>query len=94
MSPQRKRDLVRAFCFDGDADWMTDAACVSRSDLPWTGAATKRTGELMRQVCGSCPVRTQCGEYAVHARVTVGWWAGRSFLVSELSSRPRRGDAA
>lgn len=94
MSPQRQRDLVWAFSFDGDADWMTDAACVSRPDLPWTGAATKRTGELIGQVCASCPVRTECGECAVHARVTAGWGAGRSLLVSELSSRPRRGDAA
>ena len=64
-----------------DTGWMTDAACADHPSLPWTGdpnRVPKTLKDRMRGVCAGCPVRARCATYAVEARITAGWWAGRN----------------
>lgn len=61
--------------------WLTDAACATRLELPWTADARQVTAEQagrMREVCLACPVMEACSVAADAWRVTAGWWAGRS----------------
>jgi len=66
-------------------DWMTDAACVDRPELPWLAdhpaPAEKRAMALM---CGVCPVRPDCADYVTAADVTAGFWAGRNRTRSQV----------
>ncbi len=64
-----------------DTRWMRDALCVDHADLPWIEKTCDMNFEdraLMRAICMACPVRRECGAYAVEVRVTAGWWAGQS----------------
>lgn len=61
--------------------WMTQAACRTHTDLPWTADGfthPRVTGVAarMRAVCDSCPVRRECEAYVDRAGVTGGFWAG------------------
>lgn len=66
--------------------WMRYASCAQTADavLPWT-ADTDRLPhvlvEMMREVCGDCPVRLACDAYATTHGVTGGFWAGRDRAV-------------
>lgn len=59
--------------------WMAYGACLSVPGLPWT-VDTDRVSDFqaarMRSVCGGCPVRRQCEQYAAATGVEGGWWAG------------------
>ncbi len=84
-----------------DTGWMVDAACIGHAALPWTENPTRVPGvlvDLMADVCASCPVRRECAAYVVDARITAGWWAGRSVNGFRHPHTPTaadmRGDAA
>lgn len=32
--------------------------------------------KLVDPICGECPVRQECGEYAIQAGIPHGWWGG------------------
>lgn len=64
-------------------DWMSDALCAQTGpDLffPETGQNVHKA----KVVCGTCPVRTECGDHATHLEGNVsvthrhGAWAGLS----------------
>ena len=60
-------------------DWMTDAACVDRPELPWLADRPNPAQvRAMALVCGVCPVRPECAAYVCAADVTAGFWAGRN----------------
>ncbi len=68
MSPQRL-DAVA---------WMDDAACASRTDLPWLGddARTHAT-KTMAAICRTCLVLDQCEAFVRADGIVGGFWAGR-----------------
>ena len=76
-----------------DVEWMRRAACVLRTDLPWTLDGTRMSWAdrlTMAGVCASCPVLGRCTDYAMRARVTGGYWAG---MVRD-EPQPAAGDGA
>ena len=73
---QQHQDLVTAGRIDHD--WMSDALCIDRPDLPWlTDGPSPQQYRAMSSVCGGCPVRDACADYATTANITGGFWAGR-----------------
>jgi WhiB family transcriptional regulator, redox-sensing transcriptional regulator len=59
-------------------DWRTRAACL-RADpelfFPeWTGPAIDQA----KQICGGCPVRARCLDWALSHRAAFGIWGGRT----------------
>jgi Transcription factor WhiB. len=42
------------------------------------GAARRSRVQAAKSVCGSCPVRTECADYAIRAREPYGIWGGMS----------------
>lgn len=93
-------DPLTAHLLNVDATWMASAACAREPDLPWTGGATGPDGDLMCAICAACPVLAECERFAVDAKITAGWWAGRSFSKYDVHHPPGRdlitrgGDAA
>jgi hypothetical protein len=79
-------------------EWTAAAACLGKADGavdPWH---TESRYDEARQVCGSCPVRDRCLEWAVGelapARLVEGVWAGLTPAeVYEAAGLPRRGPA-
>jgi WhiB family redox-sensing transcriptional regulator len=67
----------------GAVDWRDEALC-ARTDpeafFPGKGASPR----MARQVCGRCPVRDACLEFALATDQRYGIWGGRS-------ARERRG---
>jgi len=57
-----------------DTAWMEDAVCAGRDDLDWfdLDCGLQQAATL----CYSCPVQTDCLEYAVELRVKDGLWGG------------------
>lgn len=56
-------------------DWMTAAACTSTDPeifFPTTGSPGLRA----YQICGGCPVRQRCADYADATHATFGIWGG------------------
>jgi hypothetical protein len=88
---------------DLDNAWIREAACGSRTELPWIDdprRVTPQQVDQMQAVCSSCLVRSACFDFTLAADVTAGWWAGRSYNRYEYHRPPRRdltiraGDAA
>jgi hypothetical protein len=50
-------------------DWAIEARCAESDDPMWITKPTKKTGKhqrvLAERVCGVCPVRRQCLEWAL-----------------------------
>lgn len=62
-----------------DHQWMSQATCVRRADLPWTEDAHRvedEVREVMARVCQRCPVRGCCRRYATDCCASAGFWAG------------------
>jgi WhiB family transcriptional regulator, redox-sensing transcriptional regulator len=67
-------DLLRALLHR--PAWQAEAACSGKGPARWFPT---RTGDpaVGRTICTTCPVRTDCLEYAL-AHDVVGFWAGTS----------------
>ncbi|WP_406516354.1 WhiB family transcriptional regulator [Streptomyces sp. NBC_00873] len=69
-------------------EWRHEAACRwIDPDLFWPlgeSMAARQQAEQAKAVCATCPVRTQCLEWAVETRQDFGVWGG-------MSERERRG---
>ncbi len=64
-------------------EWMDDAACADRLDLPWLADEVPFSDLLaMTRVCTACPVRDACLSHVRQAQVTGGFWAGKDRTVS------------
>lgn len=60
-----------------DSEWMREAACRNRTDLPWTAnRVTQGEVRRMQAVCARCPVFGSCAGFAEQVEVTAGVWAG------------------
>jgi WhiB family redox-sensing transcriptional regulator len=65
-----------------DQDWRSFGRCAQIDPNLWF-AVGAREHKLAKQVCGRCPVRKQCLEYAMDTPVDHGVWGG-------LTERERR----
>jgi WhiB family redox-sensing transcriptional regulator len=80
-----------------DRDWRTRPAC--RDEDPELFFPVGTSGPALRQVddakavCGRCPVRAECLEWAMATRQSVGVWGGLSEDERRVSGRRRRGQA-
>ena len=73
---------------DSLPDWHLQAACRGLPNsmfFPETGDDTRPA----KQVCKTCPVRRECGGYAVENRVKYGIWNGRNMASHSKTKRPR-----
>jgi WhiB family redox-sensing transcriptional regulator len=72
------------------ADWRTKAAC--RGADPDTffaeGRGSRADTEYARRVCAHCPVRPECGQYAIDTGQSWGVWGGMT--QTELRRKRRR----
>lgn len=61
-------------------DWRTDASCRGLDTNlffpPGSAGANWVTLDNARQICGHCPVRQACLQWALTAEVTDGIWGG------------------
>lgn len=60
-----------------DTSWMANGNCANKAPdffFPSDGVGV----ELARHVCATCPVKTQCLEYALENRIDHGVWGGTS----------------
>jgi WhiB family redox-sensing transcriptional regulator len=64
-------------------DWWQDAECLHYSGIVDFFPARGESAREAKAVCGRCPVRTDCLEYALQWEPLCGVWGG-------LSERERR----
>lgn len=70
--------------------WMDDALCAQTDPELWfpeKGESATRA----RQICGQCPIRQRCAEYALETGQEYGVWGGlnaaeRSYLTGTASA--------
>jgi hypothetical protein len=64
-----------------DTSWMPGGACTAMPGLPWIDCPSRVPPfvvELMAETCAHCLVRARCESFVDEARITGGFWAGRS----------------
>ena len=69
--------------------WMLEARCREfdpASFFPSDGVGVERA----RRICGECPVRMECLEYALEYRIDHGVWGGASERERRRILRSRR----
>lgn len=76
-------------------DWATRAACsVDTADAFYPDGGQRQVAaanEAARDLCGSCPVATECRQWAVDNREQWGTWGGQTAEEREAADpRPRR----
>ncbi len=60
-----------------ETQWMAEGNCAEKPPslfFPSDGVGV----EVAKRVCGDCPVREQCLEYALENRIDHGVWGGTS----------------
>ncbi|GAA2450792.1 WhiB family transcriptional regulator [Streptomyces glaucus] len=63
-------------------DWQRHAACRGMSSSVFyaapgaRGAPRRELEQRAQQICGDCPVRRRCAEFALVTRETYGVWGG------------------
>jgi len=65
------------FVDDPQPAWRNDAACRSADPggfFPHHG----QVPHVVKELCGTCPVRQNCLDFAIRNRVVDGWWGGMS----------------
>ena len=75
-----------------DEDWMHHGNCRDESParfFPSDGVGVERA----RRICASCPVRSNCLEYALVNRIDHGVWGGTSERERRRILKSRRADA-
>ncbi|MGY0057480.1 WhiB family transcriptional regulator [Streptomyces sp. LZ34] len=75
--------------------WQLHAACKGMASSVFYAAYGERgrqkraREQRARDVCGSCPVRRQCAEFALATDETYGVWGG--LTEADRATRPRAG---
>lgn len=72
-----------------DTEWMTQGKC---NDMP-PSVFFPNDGvgvEIARRICGDCPVKAPCLEYALLNRIDHGVWGGSSERERRRIARRRR----
>lgn len=85
-----------------DWKWQNDAACKGMPIVAFFGVDGEQRPERearearVRKVCLSCPVRQECGDYAVDRPEKFGYWGAMSEdqRASERRRRLRKANAA
>lgn len=73
--------------------WMDAAACAQIGGDAWFPEADEDTTNI-KQVCATCPVRAECGEYAITNRITIGIWGGMTNRTRRRIIQKRNKEAA
>ena len=75
----RPRGPFSLWDLDVSMEWMADAACRDRQDLPWTDLelVDRESRQQMKEVCEGCRVRNACRVFVTGARIDAAFWAGR-----------------
>ena len=63
----------------GPAQWMRDAACAAKPELPWTvdrARLDEYNRKILARICRDCPVHRACAAYADDHDINAGFWAG------------------
>jgi WhiB family redox-sensing transcriptional regulator len=55
-------------------DWAKQAACHGMTHLFF--GETVRDANQARKICATCPVKQQCGQYAIDGHENFGTWGG------------------
>ena len=65
-----------------DQEWYPDAACIGRGDM-WHPERKRRAKSVVHietvlalQICGRCPVRGDCLDWALTHKEPLGIWGG------------------
>src|SRR5690606_35053352 len=67
--------FVHVFPAENDPSWRNNAACLGvDSNVFFVDRGAKATEA--KQICGGCPVREECLEYALRTRPVYGIWGG------------------
>lgn len=69
--------ISRWYCDTVVPERWQRAACIDHQTLPWTHDTTPSVPDLraMAAVCESCPIRSQCADYALRQHAG-GFYAG------------------
>lgn len=89
QAEQREEDTQWMDAADADTSWMVKGRCAHMSPslfFPSDGVGV----EVARKICGDCPVRTPCLEYALAQRIDHGVWGGTSERQRRRILRARR----
>lgn len=75
----RPRGPFSLWDLDVSMDWMTDAACRGRPDLPWTDLelVDREARQEMKGICEGCVVSNACRVFVTGARIEAAFWAGQ-----------------
>lgn len=60
-----------------NTDWMEQAKCQSRTDIPFFPEDGAPAVPAIR-FCNGCPVKIECLQYALHHNLSDGVWGGAS----------------
>lgn len=72
-------------------DWSR-ASCRRRDPEWWFPGATERDQLRAKRICGDCPVRDDCAEYAIPQPDLHGIWAGLTRLERKKLRNEGAGD--
>lgn len=76
-----------------DTSWMARGSC--RDEAPARFFPSDGVGvDHARRICGTCPVREPCLEYALEQRIDHGVWGGASERERRRILKRRRMEAA
>lgn len=63
-------------------DWRDDAACRQYDPEMWfpvgSSAAAREQEDAAKRICGGCPVRSECLDWAIESGQSSGVWGGLS----------------
>lgn len=71
----------------GTPTWRDQAVCLGHDPELWWALRGTSEHKDAREICGSCPVRTACIEYALSSRVRGGIWGGFDFETQRSAMR-------
>lgn len=72
------------------SDWRDQAACLGLDpDLFFPEKNATGTARQAKKVCAVCPVREECGNYAVANSIVHGIWGGHNYRELRRSRRLR-----
>ncbi|MFZ4516394.1 MAG: WhiB family transcriptional regulator [Acidimicrobiia bacterium] len=81
------------FEYDADHQWMLNALCRTLDPgefFPSDGVGVDKA----RVICATCPVKTECLEYALRNRIDHGVWGGASERERRRILKRRRTEAS
>ncbi len=62
-----------------DLRWRQQAACIGFVDTFFPDRPNRHTRAAAIRICDSCPVVTECDDYATEAGEKMGVWGGKNW---------------